>query len=63
MPKIRYQHTSGSTGKPKEWYIPQVYGLYIYIQNVFNYEENDIFWCTADIGWITGHPIYSMVRY
>ena len=24
-------------------------------KNVFNYKENDIYWCTADIGWITGH--------
>ena len=31
-----------------------VYTAYTF-QNVFNYEENDIFWCTADIGWITGH--------
>jgi acyl-coenzyme A synthetase/AMP-(fatty) acid ligase len=27
----------------------------ILLKNVFNYEDNDIFWCTADIGWITGH--------
>lgn len=31
-----------------------VYAAYTF-KNVFNYEENDIFWCTADIGWITGH--------
>jgi acetyl-CoA synthetase len=31
-----------------------VYMAYTF-KNVFNYEENDIFWCTADIGWITGH--------
>jgi acetyl-CoA synthetase len=42
----------------KEWYIPQFTWSILYIQNVFNYEENDIFWCTADIGWITGHSIF-----
>jgi acetyl-CoA synthetase len=31
-----------------------VYTAYTF-KNVFNYEDNDIFWCTADIGWITGH--------
>jgi acetyl-CoA synthetase len=31
-----------------------VYTAYT-LKNVFNYEDNDIFWCTADIGWITGH--------
>jgi acetyl-CoA synthetase len=31
-----------------------VYSAYTF-KNVFNYEDNDIFWCTADIGWITGH--------
>jgi acetyl-CoA synthetase len=42
----------------KEWYTLQqgymVYSAYTF-KNVFNYEDNDIFWCTADIGWITGH--------
>jgi acetyl-CoA synthetase len=50
-------YTSGSTGKPKGWCILQqdmVYTAYTF-KNVFNYEDNDIFWCTADIGWITGH--------
>ena len=33
-----------------------LYGVHsLYLQNVFQYRENDIFWCTADIGWITGH--------
>lgn len=51
-------YTSGSTGKPKGMvhttagYMVQT--AYTF-KNVFNYEENDIFWCTADIGWITGH--------
>jgi acetyl-CoA synthetase len=31
------------------------YSAYTF-KNVFNYEDNDIFWCTADIGWITGLP-------
>ena len=31
-----------------------VYTAYTF-KNVFNYEENDVYWCTADIGWITGH--------
>ncbi|GIZ07730.1 acetate--CoA ligase [Flavobacterium sp. UMI-01] len=51
-------YTSGSTGKPKGMVHTtagyMVYSAYTF-KNVFNYEENDIFWCTADIGWITGH--------
>jgi acetyl-CoA synthetase len=38
----------------REWCIPQQ-DIALYFKNVFNYEDNDIFWCTADIGWITGH--------
>lgn len=51
-------YTSGSTGKPKGMvhttagYMVQT--AYTF-KNVFNYEEADVFWCTADIGWITGH--------
>lgn len=51
-------YTSGSTGKPKgilhttAGYM--VYAAYSF-KNVFNYQENDIFFCSADIGWITGH--------
>ena len=51
-------YTSGSTGKPKGvqhhcgGYM--VYAEYSF-RNVFQYEENDVYWCTADIGWITGH--------
>jgi len=51
-------YTSGSTGKPKgilhscAGYM--VYSAYSF-QNVFNYQDGDIFFCTADIGWITGH--------
>ena len=51
-------YTSGSTGKPKGMVHTtagyMVYAAYTF-KNVFSYEENDIFWCTADIGWITGH--------
>ncbi len=51
-------YTSGSTGKPKGMLHTtagyMVYAAYTF-KNIFNYEENDVFWCTADIGWITGH--------
>lgn len=51
-------YTSGSTGKPKGMLHTtagyMVFAAYTF-KNIFNYEENDIYWCTADIGWITGH--------
>ena len=51
-------YTSGSTGKPKGMVHTcggyMVYTAYSFL-NVFQYDENDVFWCTADIGWITGH--------
>ncbi len=51
-------YTSGSTGKPKGM-LHTTAGYMVYtgytFKNVFNYEDNDVFWCTADIGWITGH--------
>jgi acetyl-CoA synthetase len=51
-------YTSGSTGKPKGMLHTtagyMVYTAYTF-KNVFNYQENDVYWCTADIGWITGH--------
>jgi len=51
-------YTSGSTGKPKGM-VHTTAGYMIYaaytFKNVFQYREDDIFWCTADIGWITGH--------
>ena len=51
-------YTSGSTGKPKGMVHTcggyMVYTTYSFL-NVFQYQENDIYWCTADIGWITGH--------
>lgn len=51
-------YTSGSTGKPKG-VVHTCGGYMVYtaysFQNVFQYDEGDVFWCTADIGWITGH--------
>ncbi len=51
-------YTSGSTGKPKGMVHTcggyMVYAAYSFL-NVFQYKPNDIYWCTADIGWITGH--------
>ncbi len=51
-------YTSGSTGKPKGMMHTSggymVYTGYTFA-NVFQYQENDVYWCTADIGWITGH--------
>ncbi|PSG86266.1 acetate--CoA ligase [Aurantibacter aestuarii] len=51
-------YTSGSTGKPKGMLHTtagyMVYTAYTF-KNVFQYEENDVYWCTADVGWITGH--------
>ena len=51
-------YTSGSTGKPKGMVHTcggyMVYANYSF-RNVFQYQDGDIYWCTADIGWITGH--------
>ena len=51
-------YTSGSTGKPKG-VLHTTGGYMVYAsmthQYVFNYKDEDIYWCTADIGWITGH--------
>ncbi|MCH9758457.1 MAG: acetate--CoA ligase [Proteobacteria bacterium] len=51
-------YTSGSTGKPKG--ILHTCGGYLLgsilsMRWVFDYQENDVYWCTADVGWITGH--------
>ncbi|XP_014773580.1 acetyl-coenzyme A synthetase, cytoplasmic isoform X2 [Octopus bimaculoides] len=51
-------YTSGSTGKPKGvLHTTGGYMLYAYttFKYVFDYHDDDVFWCTADIGWITGH--------
>jgi len=51
-------YTSGSTGKPKGM-VHTTAGYMVYtaytFKNVFQYKEDDVYWCTADIGWITGH--------
>jgi acetyl-CoA synthetase len=51
-------YTSGSTGKPKG-VVHTTAGYMVYtaytFQNVFQYQPNDVYFCTADIGWITGH--------
>ena len=51
-------YTSGSTGKPKGVvHTTAGYLMYTTIthKNVFNIHEDDVYWCTADIGWVTGH--------
>jgi len=56
--KLFILYTSGSTGKPKGMVHTcggyMVYTAYSFM-NVFQYQQDDIYWCTADIGWITGH--------
>ncbi len=51
-------YTSGSTGKPKG-VVHTCGGYMVYtaysFQNVFQYNQNEVYWCTADVGWITGH--------
>ena len=51
-------YTSGSTGKPKG-VLHTTAGYMIYAEytfkNVFQYNDGDVYWCTADIGWVTGH--------
>lgn len=51
-------YTSGSTGKPKGM-VHTTAGYMVFtaytFKNVFNYNTDDVFWCTADIGWVTGH--------
>ncbi len=55
-------YTSGSTGKPKGvLHTTGGYLLYTHLTTkcVFDLKEDDIFWCTADIGWITGHSYFT----
>jgi acetyl-CoA synthetase len=51
-------YTSGSTGKPKG-VLHTSGGYLVYVsmthQYVFDYHDGDVFWCTADVGWVTGH--------
>lgn len=57
-------YTSGSTGQPKG-VVHSTAGFMVYTHysfvNIFQYQEKEIYWCTADIGWITGHSylVYS----
>lgn len=55
-------YTSGSTGKPKG-VVHTIGGYAVFVdytfRNVFQMDESDIYWCTADIGWVTGHS-YSV---
>ncbi|EEN8053906.1 AMP-binding protein, partial [Salmonella enterica subsp. enterica serovar Enteritidis] len=51
-------YTSGSTGKPKG--VVHTTGGYLTyalstFRDVFDIKDNDVFWCTADVGWVTGH--------
>jgi acetyl-CoA synthetase len=56
--KLFILYTSGSTGKPKG-VVHSVAGYMVFtdytFRNVFQYQPGDIYWCTADIGWVTGH--------
>lgn len=51
-------YTSGSTGKPKG-VLHTTGGYLVYVslsfEYIFNYHPEDVFWCTADVGWVTGH--------
>jgi acetyl-CoA synthetase len=51
-------YTSGSTGKPKG-VLHTTGGYLVYVsmthQYVFDYKKGDVYWCTADVGWVTGH--------
>lgn len=56
--KLFILYTSGSTGKPKG-VVHTTAGYMVFVdytfRNVFQYNPGDIYWCTADIGWVTGH--------
>ena len=56
--KLFILYTSGSTGKPKG-VVHTTGGYMVYAEytfkNVFQYSDGDVYWCTADIGWVTGH--------
>jgi len=51
-------YTSGSTGKPKG-VVHSSAGYLVYVamthEYVFDYQDGDVYWCTADVGWVTGH--------
>ena len=51
-------YTSGSTGKPKgvlHTTAGYLAGTHLTSKYVFDLQDNDVYWCTADVGWITGH--------
>ena len=51
-------YTSGSTGKPKGLFhstAGYLLGAMLSFKYIFDYKDDDIFWCTADVGWVTGH--------
>jgi acetyl-CoA synthetase len=51
-------YTSGSTGKPKGILHTTggyMLGCYLTTKYVFDMKDEDVYWCTADVGWITGH--------
>ncbi|MFK7601507.1 acetate--CoA ligase [Deinococcus sp. SM5_A1] len=55
-------YTSGSTGKPKGVLHTTggyMVGTYLTMETVFDLKDDDVFWCTADVGWVTGHS-YSV---
>ena len=51
-------YTSGSTGKPKG-VLHTTGGYLVYVsmthEQVFDYRPGEVYWCTADVGWVTGH--------
>ena len=54
-------YTSGSTGKPKGVvHTTAGYNLWAHLtfQWIFDIRDDDVFWCTADVGWITGHRLH-----
>ncbi len=56
-------YTSGSTGKPKGvLHTTGGYLLFAAITHkyIFDYHDGDIYWCTADIGWVTGHTLHRL---
>ena len=56
-------YTSGSTGKPKG-VLHTTGGYMVYTSMthhyVFDYHDGEIYWCTADVGWVTGHCLYCL---
>ena len=57
-------YTSGTTGKPKgivHTTAGYLLGTYATTKWVFDLKEDDVYWCTADIGWVTGHSYMSTV--